>query len=103
MQFGFTILVYFAVMAATIPALLPVLLVSLVIYNAQMGLTNRVVQQTKRMTNAALAPLISNIEETRRGRALISVSGLQPFFAARQHAAADAYNRSLYMCEIKIT
>ena len=83
-QFSLTVVAFLATMSVVVPVLIPLILLFVFAYKQQVAAVDRVVTNTKRMSNAAQSPVISNVTEARRGRGLIRVMALTDFFVQRQ-------------------
>ena len=70
-----------------------VVLVAATLYILQMMVVDRGQRDVKRATNAALAPVMSNLQECLTGRITVRCMGCEQYFIERHQQRVDAFTR----------
>ena len=81
------------VIIVAVPPMLPVIMLSAVLYVFQVKATDRGLRDIKRASNNALSPVMSNVSETLNGRVVIRAMQCEPYFVKRHEDAMDHYTR----------
>eukprot|EP01046_Picozoa_sp_COSAG06_P051082 COSAG06_NODE_8253_length_2223_cov_1.679379_2_plen_483_part_01 len=81
------------VIIVAVPPMLPVIMLSAVLYVFQVKATDRGLRDIKRASNNALSPVMSNVSETLNGRVVIRAMQCEPYFIKRHEDAMDHYTR----------
>ena len=84
------------VICLTLPPTIPFCLLSAVLYWQQVKLVDKAQRPMKKAANDAVAPIITNLNETLAGRQLIRTMGCEAFFLRRHHCATNNFTRSDY-------
>jgi hypothetical protein len=106
-----------AIICVSLPPIIPIVLLSAVLFNFQAKLVDRGQRDIKRASNAALAPVVpawqrrqaaptavltdtcrrcqvmSNLSETLQGRVTVRAMGCERFFVDKHNARVDAFTR----------
>jgi ABC-type multidrug transport system fused ATPase/permease subunit len=85
------------VICLTLPPTIPFCLLSGWFYWQQVKMVDAAQRPLKRAANDAVAPIITNLNETLAGRELIRVMQCEQFFLSRHHTAVNEFTRNDYM------
>jgi ABC-type multidrug transport system fused ATPase/permease subunit len=93
MQFTFTLLVICIVVIAIVPLVAPFVFLGMFAYAANVVAVDRSNREAKRMSNAAMAPILSTITECINGRTQLRVMAESEFMSHRFNSHVDEFSR----------
>ena len=96
-QFTATLLVVCSVVCWLVPSTAPFMVVGAGVYVASVMVVDRNNREVKRMSNAAMAPLLSTVAECVNGRTLLRVTGEQGLMRRRFARNVDEYGRHNFL------
>jgi ABC-type multidrug transport system fused ATPase/permease subunit len=82
-HFLFLNIALFGIIGYIVPQIIPVLFAAIVAYSLQVRAIDRTNREVKRQTNTALGPVMTLVQETVNGRALIHAMEFNDYFQAR--------------------
>lgn len=80
-----------------VPQLAVLIIACVAALGKSMHLINRVNRQLKRLSNNAVAPVVTNVAEAERGRDVARAAGCEDFFVRRQRGFVDAMMKANFM------
>ena len=95
-HFSFIILAFLVVIGIIVPQIVPVLFFAAIFYAFEVISVDRANREVKRASNNALGPILTLVQETVNGRALIHAMGFHLFFSEQMYLRVNQWSRFNY-------
>ena len=93
-QLGSSLIVFTVAVMVLVPPVIALILGVAPIFVLVVEAVDRSNREMKRMSNSAMGPVLSNVQEALHGRVLARAMALEPYFIERHHRLVDTFNRA---------
>jgi ABC-type multidrug transport system fused ATPase/permease subunit len=96
-QLGSSLVVFTVSVMVLVPPVSALILAVAPVFALVVEAVDRSNREMKRMSNSAMGPVLSNVQEALHGRVLARAMSLESYFIERHHRLVDTFNRATFV------